>query len=320
MNLRAVFTAVVLSATVASTLPAQDREDTRAHIRELREQIDELREELRDLERDELSDVAREFDITVAPFWRSANVVIAFAGNRARMGIVVQTRASVRTDSIGAVVVDVNEEGPAGEAGIEEGDIIVEFDGEPLTGRYPPASEHESAPAIKLIDLVGEHEEGDTVNVAFVRGGDRREVDMVLRRIMPHGIGEGLMSVFEDDEPIRFGTEVLPLLPPFVHIRTSYADLELVTLNEDLGQYFGTSDGVLVIRAPSEESLNLRGGDVILSIDGREVDDPSRVFRVLGTYNEGESVEIEIMRNGRQLAISATLPERSAPRMYRRRR
>ena len=313
MNLRAVFTTVVLSATVAGALPAQDREDTRARIRE-------LREELRDLERDEMGDVAREFDITVAPFWRSANVFNVFAGNRARMGIVVRTRASARTDSLGAVVVDVSEEGPAEEAGIEEGDIIVEFDGEPLTGRYPPASEHESAPAIKLIDLVGEREEGDTVNVAFVRDGERQEVDVVLAHIMPIGIREGVISVFEDDEPIRFGTEVFSSLPPLMHMRMSYADLELVTLNEELGQYFGTSGGVLVIRTPSEGSLNLRGGDVILAIGGREVDDPSRVFRVLGTYDEGESVEMQIMRNRRQLAISATLPERSAPRMYRRRR
>ena len=62
------------------------------------------------------------------------------------------------------------------------------------------------------------------------------------------------------------------------------------------------------------------GGDGVRSIDGRVGCDPSRVFRVLGMYNEVESVEIGFMRNGRQLAISATLPERSAPRMYRRRR
>ncbi len=320
MNLRAVFTAVVLSATVAGALPAQDREDTRAHIRELREQIDELREELRDLERDEMGDVAREFDITLAPFWRSANVFNVFAGNRARMGIVVQTRVSARTDSLGAVVVDVSEEGPADEAGIEEGDIIVEFDGEPLTGRYPPASEHESAPAIKLIDLVGEREEGDTVNVVFVRDGSGRDVDVVLRRLGPEFGEDNWVSVFDDDEPVAFGGAFATPRQMFIHMRTSYADLELVTLNEELGQYFGTSDGVLVIRTPSEGSLNLRGGDVILAIDGRVVDDPCRVFRVLGTYDEGESVAMQIMRNRQQLAISATLPERSAPRMYRRRR
>jgi len=50
----------------------------------------------------------------------------------------------------------------------------------------------------------------------------------------------------------------------------SVAGMELATLTPQLGTYFGTDKGVLVLRAPKNATFNLQDGDVILSIDGRE--------------------------------------------------
>jgi hypothetical protein len=55
-----------------------------------------------------------------------------------------------------------------------------------------------------------------------------------------------------------------------VFINDRFSDLDLVDLNPDLGEYFGSKTGVLVVKAPSDSTIPLKAGDVILKIDGRE--------------------------------------------------
>src|ERR1041385_587510 len=66
-----------------------------------------------------------------------------------------------------------------------------------------------------------------------------------------------------------------------------WGDLELVSLNSDLGEYFGAKDGVLVVKAPADSSLPLKGGDVITSIGGGRAARPPRAARGLGAAPEG---------------------------------
>src|SRR5207249_1675715 len=73
---------------------------------------------------------------------------------------------------------------------------------------------------------------------------------------------------------------------------TPWGDLELVNLNSDLGEYFGTKDGILVVKAPSDSSLPVRSGDVILSVGGRKPSSPSHAMRIFHSYEPGETVSI----------------------------
>jgi hypothetical protein len=85
------------------------------------------------------------------------------------------------------------------------------------------------------------------------------------------------------------------------------AEIQLAPLNADLGAYFGTTEGVLVIEAPEGNSFGLKGGDVILSVDGRQARGPSSLHRILATYEEGDVVKLEIMRNKSRQTISSKL-------------
>jgi S1-C subfamily serine protease len=80
-------------------------------------------------------------------------------------------------------------------------------------------------------------------------------------------------------------------------------------LDEDLGAYFGTKEGLLVVRAPSDADLNLRSGDVILQIDGRAPTSPSHALRILRSYEGGETVSMQIMRNKSRTTVDFTVPE-----------
>jgi S1-C subfamily serine protease len=77
-----------------------------------------------------------------------------------------------------------------------------------------------------------------------------------------------------------------------------------------LGDYFGTTDGLLVIRAPEDSALQLKGGDVILSVDGRPVTSQVQLMRVLRSYDPGEDVKLDIMRQKRRTTLTARIPQR----------
>jgi S1-C subfamily serine protease len=93
--------------------------------------------------------------------------------------------------------------------------------------------------------------------------------------------------------------------------------LELAPINADLGQYFGVTEGVLVIDAPKDSDLKLRGGDVVLSVDGRAPTGPQHLLRILRSYEPGESIRLEIQRNRRRETVTATI-EGTKTRMLER--
>jgi S1-C subfamily serine protease len=86
--------------------------------------------------------------------------------------------------------------------------------------------------------------------------------------------------------------------------------MELVKLNPDLGSYFGANEGVLVISAPADSPLNLKGGDVILKIGDRKPTTPSQALRILRSYEPKETVKVEVLRKRQTISLSSTIPER----------
>jgi S1-C subfamily serine protease len=89
--------------------------------------------------------------------------------------------------------------------------------------------------------------------------------------------------------------------------RGPLGDLELAPLNSDLGKYFGADDGVLVISAPKDSLLGLKGGDVVLAVDGRKPSGPSHLMRILRSYDRGETFKMDILRNRKRVTVNARL-------------
>ena len=242
---------------------------------------------------------------------------------RARLGIKVNLQAR-ETDSIGAYVDAVTPGGPAANAGIQSGDLITKLDGKSvLSGGTPErATVRQSLPGLRLIELAAKLEPNDTVPVEFRRGKNRRTVSIVTADdpgLLVQGPGGRPMSVrVYRDEP--FGEGNLPagaFVEPFdlpMH-REFFSDsplgrLELAPINPDLGQYFGATDGVLVISAANDSSLGLKGGDVVLSVDGRKPEGPGHLLRILRSYEPGETFKLDILRNKKRETVSARLGER----------
>ena len=237
---------------------------------------------------------------------------------RARLGIKVnlQPRAS---DSLGAYVDAVTPGGPAAKAGIRSGDLITKVDGKSVleSGRGR-SQDRQSLAGLGLIELAARLEPNDTVAVEFLRGKDRRTVSVVTEDEPEMGLqggpgGRPFMFRFDHEGgPMPAGDfmERMDFPPGMDRLYGGpLADLELAPLNPDLGQYFGTNDGVLVIHAPKDGTLGLKGGDIVQAVDGRKPVSPSHLLRILRSYDRGETFKLDVLRNRKKETITARVAE-----------
>jgi membrane-associated protease RseP (regulator of RpoE activity) len=243
---------------------------------------------------------------------------------RARLGIKVNLQAR-DTDSLGAYVESVTPNGPAAKAGLRSGDVITKLDGQSvLTGGEADenSSAHQSLPGLRLIELAARLQPADTVPVEFLRGKDRKTVSLITEK-EPDSFAEGhggrpftmrfLRPGMDRDQTPLPASDFMDIGPGdrFEFLAGSpLGDLELAPLNPDLGQYFGTTEGVLVIRAPKDGTLGLKGGDVVQAVDGRKPAGPAHLMRILRSYERGETFKLDILRNRKRETVSARLGER----------
>lgn len=203
----------------------------------------------------------------------------------------------------GARVREVSPGGPAEQAGVRVGDVIVAVNGSNVRGREPPGH---------VVALLHDVKPGDKVDLKVLRDGKTRDLRVTAR---PDRDGFFLARQLPDLSPMPrikalAGWRGGPLLGGPV------ADMELARLTPGLGRYFGTDTGVLVVRAPPDGALGLQDGDVILSIGGRKPIDSSHVVRILGSYDPGEKITLQVLRLHHRMSVAATLP--AAPLLPRR--
>ena len=79
--------------------------------------------------------------------------------------------------------------------------------------------------------------------------------------------------------------------------------MQLLTLNEQLGEYFNApnNEGVLVEEVEHEstaEKAGFKAGDIIIRVGKKTVDAVEKVQRELHKFDEGDKVDFEIMRKG----------------------
>lgn len=204
----------------------------------------------------------------------------------------------------GVELLGVSPGGAAAEAGLRAGDVITSINSEELT-----ADNSQEANSI-LLDFMQGVEEGDALEIEYLRNGKSASVELTPRPI--------------ENNVFAFGFDGQNFEVPDVHVAPNFGgvnkfiwtsraggfgDMELVKLTERLGSYFGAEDGLLVVRAPEDEELQLEDGDVILNIDGRQPTSVAHAMRILGSYEGGEELKIEIMRDKRKRTITLEIPD-----------
>ncbi len=263
-------------------------EQARLELREAREALEAAAREVARLSSEVagpvVGDVMRQFRMT---------------GRRAMLGISI-------SDSPEGVRVDgVTPEGPAAESGIETGDVIIAVDGASLTGE---------SPSELLIAQMGNVEPGDTVTLTVVRNGEEQDMDVIARGLTPLMFGYAGPGGGNYTNYTMRGVPGQYALPAFDVLRRfgRWRDMELVELTPELGSYFGTDTGILVVRAPTDVA-ELQDGDVILEIGTRTPNSTEHAMRILGSFEPGETLELTIMRDQRRQTLEIELPQSAQP-------
>ncbi len=263
--------------------------------------------------RERLAQAAREVAELSAQLGTDARNRILITRERFGRGVIgVQLDPASGPD--GARVVDVSPGGPAAEAGVRAGDVVVAVDGASITG---------GDSARKLVERMRRVRSDEKLKLSIKRDGKLKEVEVTTRPAYAVAF-----APFGGPGPV-VGAPALPALPALPDLPAvqewgylgALSDetwgMELAKLTPALGWYFGTDKGVLVLRASGSDAFKLKDGDVILSIDGREPQSGAHATRILRSYQPGERITLKIMRRRQPMSLAVTLPQPQSHRPAR---
>lgn len=205
----------------------------------------------------------------------------------------------------GALVRSVNPGSPAEDAGVESGDVVVEFDGERVRSARQLSRLVLETPVgreILLIVMRGDErvsfrvtpEEGQDVSAAREWLPDFGRLEQRVRDVVPHMTRE-----FDFEGRFRRGRRRL--------------GIGVTDVGEQLAEYFEVDHGVLVTTVMSDSvaaTAGVQAGDVLTAIDGAPVDDVETLHRMVMAIETGAMFQIEVTRNGEVVTLEGRFDER----------
>ena len=116
-------------------------------------------------------------------------------------------------------------------------------------------------------------------------------------------------------------TKVVDQLKEFGETRRGWLGVRIQDVTEDMAEALGlaSTEGAMVSDVPEGPAMEagMQAGDVIVSFDGREVQDTRQLVRIVGNTEVGKSVRVVVNRNGNTETLKVTLGRREgAERTY----
>ena len=228
---------------------------------------------------------------------------------------------SIGEDETGNVgLIEVEEDSPAEAAGLEVGDVILEFDGKTVN-----SSE-------MLVTEVRKRKPGDTITIKIEREDKIQKVKVTLGEYTRQNIWKEfevkfptLFRIPESFPPekgvprvIRFPDEErvpgvkLQRWAPFESRK--FIGIYLEELNEELSAYFGLKDGVGILISRIEEGspaekADLKVGDLVISADGKRVQSIENLIGLIQDKEKGSTIRLEILRDKKRMTVDVEVDE-----------
>ena len=205
----------------------------------------------------------------------------------------------------GAEITAVDQDAPAGKAGLKEHDVVLSLNGTRV----------ESAEQLRR--MIHELPAGRNVTLGISREGHPATITATLadRRALSSRI----------DRMPRPGRIVVPSMPPMdieipqIQVITrsnTVRGLTVQQLNTQLGEYFGAPNGRGLLVSSVEkgspaEAAGLKAGDVIVRVNNDRVTDMSD-WRMAIRGKSGQTISLAIIREKREQTVTLKLPEQGA--------
>jgi serine protease Do len=243
-----------------------------------------------------------------------------YSGTSSYLGVDI---ADITTDRLGALklkeekgveVTMVDQDAPAGKAGIKEHDVILTMNGTIIDSKTQLQRMIHETPAGRVVTF-GLSREGQPVTLK-VQLGDRRSE-------YAH------MAPKDGDWSKTFHVEVPPIpnmptisMPEFempnigvvVVYSSARSGMMVENLTPQLGEFFGAKSGHGVLvrsveKGSRADKAGLRAGDVITRVGDQPVHDTSDFTHALHGHSAG-SVTVGVIRDKKEQTLTLALPER----------
>jgi serine protease Do len=209
----------------------------------------------------------------------------------------------------------IDENTPAGKAGLQKGDVVNEYNGQRVEG------------VLQFQRLVRETPPGRTVKMTVWRGGKNVSVSVVVGDVAsrpgnnpggnlrfggaPNGPQGALVPGQRGQAPRDFQRG------PGQNDQAPALGASAIDLSGQLAGYFGVPDGgVLVteVRANSaSEKAGLKAGDVITKLDAERVHNLVELRMQMLAKRDANTVAVTVVRKGSEISLTVS-PEKPQPR------
>lgn len=210
----------------------------------------------------------------------------------------------------GVEVTSVTPDSAAAKAGLKEGDIVMEFNGQKVEGW-----EH-------LKRLVRETPIHREVKIAVWRNGTAQTLTATIggHKEFSIDLGDGnLMAPPAWVQPMNPAPAPAPPMPPMQFdmpaFRTLMGTSSLGIMGEALGQesqlaeFFGVKEGVLVRSVNKDsaaEKAGMKAGDVITKVEDTAISTPQQISGALRSARNKSTVTVTVIRNKKEMTLTVT--------------
>lgn len=210
-------------------------------------------------------------------------------------------------DDRGAYITSVMPGTPAAKAGIQVGDVILEFNGQRVEDKE------------QLIHMVRETPAGKQAKISLWRNGATM---MVVATVASHKMVESDDGNWSFEIPdlsnlpnFPSGISMPPIdIPKMITVMQNPAlGIEGESLQAQLAEYFGVKDGVLVksvAKNSAAERAGIKAGDVIARIGDTRIATWRDISAALRYAQAGRPLNVAVVRNRKDLGLAVTLEER----------
>jgi serine protease Do len=223
----------------------------------------------------------------------------------------------------GIEITRVEEDSPAAKAGLKQGDVVLEYNGQRVEGTE------------QFVRLVRETPAGRAVKLLINRGGATQTITATVgqHKHQPEvfrwreGQGQWQEDLKRNMERLRENLrELRPqtgirIMPPDVpggllSWRSGVLGVEAESLSTQLAEFFGVKEGVLVrsvSKGSAAEKAGIKAGDVMVKVDNQKVATPGEVTGAIRSARSKKTFPITVVRNRQETTVNVTIEEAAPP-------
>jgi serine protease Do len=247
--------------------------------------------------------------------WQPYGIPSEESGSGSYLGIDIADITSDRLGTLklkeekGVEVTMVDQDAPAGKAGIKEHDVILNMNGTSVESKSQLQRMIHETPPGRVVTL-GLSRDGAPLTLKVQlgdRGKEMRQFGKDFRIEIPPIPNVPAVPTLSDLDIPNIGV---------VYVHSSMrSGLMVENITPQLGEFFGAKNGKGVLvrsveKGSRADRAGLRAGDVITRVGDQSVQDTSDFTQAMHAHGSSGSVSVRVIRDKREQNLTLTLPQR----------